>query len=359
MRGGEALIRSVSVILALAALLLSATAAARSKTDTLALYNGDRVTGEVKSLSHGILSYGTDSMGTLSVEWQDIATLSSGYFFEVRLSDGSRHFGSIGEGGRPGEFRLISDSEASSFEWLEVVEIRPIEKSWVDRLKVYLSTTLSYTRASSVAETNFNTEVNYSDTDALNTLTGRYTRSDNGTDSSVSSRLNFNRAVWTDRNEIFRAFWGTYETNDELGLDHRYAGGIGLGRFLVDTHRMRWQATAGLQLLTEKSLNRRVDDGDTSSNTDGEEQALEGVLASNYSAWRLDSPELDLSLSFQLFPNLSDFGRVRGDTNLRLRWEIIRDLFWDATAWGTYDSDAESGSQWDYGVSTGVGWEFN
>jgi hypothetical protein len=43
------------------------------KKDIVQLKNGDRITGEVKSLDRGELSFDTDHMGTLSIEWEAVA----------------------------------------------------------------------------------------------------------------------------------------------------------------------------------------------------------------------------------------------------------------------------------------------
>ncbi len=94
-------------LLALAFMMLSLTspgAAAHSKTDIVTLYNGDRITGEIKHLYGGLLQYGTDSMGTIKVEWQEIARVESRFHYEVRTSTGERLFGTIGPGERPGPF---------------------------------------------------------------------------------------------------------------------------------------------------------------------------------------------------------------------------------------------------------------
>ena len=77
----------------LLACLFNQNALAHLKTDIVTLYNGDRVTGELKSLYGGRLHHKTDSMGTISIEWQEIASIQSNYHYEVRTSDGLRLFG--------------------------------------------------------------------------------------------------------------------------------------------------------------------------------------------------------------------------------------------------------------------------
>ncbi len=47
------------------------------KTDVVIFNNGDRLTGEVKSLERGRLRFKTDATDTISIEWGDVAYLSS------------------------------------------------------------------------------------------------------------------------------------------------------------------------------------------------------------------------------------------------------------------------------------------
>ena len=39
---------------------------------------------------------------------------------------------------------------------------------------------------------------------------------------------------------------------------------------------------------------------------------------------------------------------------------MINDLYWDLSAWGSYDNETidELGNSTDWGVTTGVGWDF-
>ena len=72
----------------------------------------------------------------------------------------------------------------------------------------------------------------------------------------------------------------------------------------------------------------------------------------------LNPPELDIRFALNLYPSLTDSGRLRGDSDLRLRWELYQDLFWDVTGWGVYDNRNTGDSDLDYGVSMGIGWEY-
>ncbi len=318
---------------------------AQRKTDIVTLYNGDRITGEIKSLSGGILRLSTDAMGTLNIEWQEIAHLESEFYYEVRLGEGTRYFGSIEKSERPGEFHLLDLDGEHALEWLKVVEMRPIEKTFLERLDLYFAAGFSYNRASSVAQTTINTTIDYETEKSRNSLTGRVTFTDAEDESTSSSKLDLNRAVWTKRQNVFRALFGSYESNDELALDHRVGAGWGLGRYLLDNYKSRWAGIAGLQVITEQSK------------ITGSDQNLELYLSSRFRAWHFDTPELDLDFGLSVYPSLTDSGRIRSSSDLRLRWELVKDLFFDITAYGSYDNRADANNGVDYGVTTGLGWE--
>lgn len=337
---------TMRTLLGLLFAVISLDVLAQRKTDIVTLYNGDRITGEVKSLDSGILNFSTDSMGTIKIEWQEIARLESKYYYEIRLGSGERYYGSIEPAERPGQLLVEEPDGVQGLEWLEVVDMRPIEENFVDRLNVYFSAGYSYSRASSVAQTSINTDISYEDKSGRNSLTGRTSITDDSEETTSSTRIDLNRAVWGKRPNVFRSFFTNYENNDELALDYRVGVGMGLGRAFLDTYRNRLTGIAGLQVITEES------------GTAGTDENLELYLSSRYRAWRFNTPELDLDLILNLYPSLTDSGRLRSDSNLRLRWELIEDLFFDITAFGSYDNRADADNDIDYGVTTGVGWEF-
>jgi len=339
--------KQVMVILLLTAALASPLALAKPKTDVVRMYNGDKITGEVVSLLGGILQFKTDAMGTLNIEWPEIASIQSGYHYEVRLSDGERMFGSFAESGRPGQIELVDIYGKHTLEWLQVVELRPIEDSFLERLDIYLATTFSYTKASSVGQVSLNTEISYEDESSRNTFNGRSDIVNSNDERNQSSRFDINRTNWgNNRAGLYRSLFANYEDNDELGLTRRIGVGAGLGRYFVDTHRSRLTGTTGLQVITERFRGE-------STNED-----VELFLSTTYSTWKFNTPELNVDINFSLYPSLTDAGRVRGDGNLRIRWELIEDLYWDVTAWVTADNEAENDNNVDYAITTGVGWTY-
>ena len=327
---------------------LSVQIAAHAKTDRVTLYNGDNVTGEIISLESGVLYLATDVMGTVKIQWKHVASVTSDYQYEVRLTDGRRLFGGLQEAGMAGKVVFKGASEQQILGALDVVELRPIDGDVSERLDVYLSSNFSFTKASAVRQTELIGSVDYNDRNATTSLDGRLTLSATEESNTTSSRLNLARKAWTTRRNYFRELSLGYERNDELRLESRYTVGAGLGRFFIDTNRQRTSAAIGIQALTEQGF-------------DGEQRSsLEAVLGGTVKSWRFDSPELDLNIDLALYPSLTEGGRLRAASNARLRWEMLDDVFWNLNAWGSYDNESvdEQGGQFDWGLTTGLGWSF-
>src|SRR5678810_964877 len=78
------------VIVGSLSLLLGAAVAKAQKTDSVWIKNGDRITGEVKSLSRALLKYSTDDLGTIYIEWDKVVRISSKATFEVQVNTGQK-----------------------------------------------------------------------------------------------------------------------------------------------------------------------------------------------------------------------------------------------------------------------------
>ena len=136
--------------------------------------------------------------------------------------------------------------------------------------------------------------------------------------------------------------------NDELDLDYRLTLGMGVGKYLIDTNSNSFVAGIGAQVLEERT------------NSGVNTESAELVLRVGYGKWHFDSPQLDLRWRASIYPSLTESQRLRADTSATLRWEIVGDLFWDISTWGTYDNSVsdEADSGFDWGLTTGLGWSF-
>ena len=74
------------------------TVSAAPKTDVVVMTNGDRITGEIKSLEYNQLKLSTYHMGTIYIEWDKIASLQSDQYLLLERTDGTRYYGQLAAG---------------------------------------------------------------------------------------------------------------------------------------------------------------------------------------------------------------------------------------------------------------------
>jgi len=346
--------RTIVVSLILAS-IVATPALAREKTDVIWLANGDKITGEIKQLEHGKLRLGTDSIGVILIEWDDISRIESDFAFQFERTDGTRVTGNISKTPERQTITLTNQEQTVAFAHETVVRIAQIEDTFWDRLQGSLSFGYSFTKASNVAQGNLGFRATHRTEKRSFSLDGStIITSDQEDEGTQRSNLDFSMTRFR-ANRWFNTYLIGFESNDELGLDLRSSIGAGFGRFLIQTNVSELALMGGV-IGTAESLQQDPLTPTTPSN----QENLEGMLSVDYSRYVYDHPAVDLSARLSAFPSFTESGRTRAQLDLSLRWEIISDLFWDLSYYNSYDSDPPSGSQStsDYGVVTSIGYSF-
>jgi hypothetical protein len=91
----------------------SPPADAREKLDVVILKSGDRITCEVTSLSRGMLTAKTDSMGTVQIKWQDIKQITSKFIFLVQDTQGQLYVGSLEAVSDEGQVKIVGPQQSN------------------------------------------------------------------------------------------------------------------------------------------------------------------------------------------------------------------------------------------------------
>jgi hypothetical protein len=321
------------------------------KTDVVVFENGDRLTGEVKSLDRGELSFDTDATGTISIEWEKLDSVQSKQVLQVELTSGMRYSGESVSASGPGRLRIAlrGDGGVAEVEFTDVVRMYPIDQGrLLDRLDGYLTAGYDYAKANHLQTFTFTgglstrNERVLRSLDASTTMTTQDTVEDSG---RYDVTANVRRFL---ANRRFYQGFLSFEGNDELGLDLRSTVGGGFGTYLVQDLRQEWAVVAGLAATRENFA------------TEDTTESLEAIVGTQYSFFRFDHPEANLDASLLLLPSLTESGRVRSEAKLRSRYEIIDDLFFEVSLYGSYDTDADAtaDSKSDYGMTTSLGYSF-
>ncbi len=133
-------------------LLMAMLGHGASNTDVVIFNNGDRLTGEVKSLERGRLRFKTDATDTISIEWDDVTFLSSDQNIQVETEQGRWILGHLSRANE--EYRIIVEAQSGPVELASssVVLISPIEERGISRLDGDITAGYNFTKASEVTQ---------------------------------------------------------------------------------------------------------------------------------------------------------------------------------------------------------------
>lgn len=328
---------------------ITTPATAADDTDVVTFMNGDRLTGEFKSLQRGRLRFKTEATDTISIEWDNVASLSSNQNIQVETAEGIRYLGHLSTSSDERQIVVETGPDSVRLEAERVILMTPIEEGGLDRFDADVSAGYNFAKADEVKSTNLSVDLNYRTEARIIGLDFDSQFTDSSTSEAsqdVSLDLNYTRLLmerWLIGGIV------SFERNDELGLDLRTSVGGGGGRILHQSNNSSLSLIGGL-LLSREKVGADVPD----------ENFVEAFATLKWDWFRFDTPELDLTTSLQVIPNLTDSGEVRGEFEIEFKWEIVEDLFWSLALTDSYDSKAEltGGENNDYSVITSVGWNF-
>jgi len=341
--------------------LLSLPALAAPKTDVIIFNNGDRLTGEIKSLKRGRLSFNTDATGTISIEWAKISHIESLQNIQVETSTGTRFFGHL-EPTEEVDFVVINTgSGLEKIDDAQVILMNPIEDRGLGAFDIDLTVGYNFAKAGGVTQANLGIDVDYRTRLRIYSLAASTTLNDSDTQ-EASKRANFGlqyKRLW--RNRWYVNGNLNMDQNDELNLNLRTSIGAGGGRFLIQSNSMLLGLQAGLQFSRENISRELILPIPPEILPDPEDvDSVEAVFSVNWDWFRFDAPELDWSTAFELIPSLTQSGRVRATFDTSLKWELFNDLKWGVSFYSTFDNEPQSrgASTSDYGVNTTLTYEF-
>lgn len=337
-----------------AALLLSVFADSEAaKTDVVLLVNGNTITGEIKSLEFGALRYSTDSMGTVSIDWEDIVSITTKQTLQVEVSDGTRFFGVLDSADDRFQIKVRTSSEDVDLHTSRIVRMTPIdtEESFLQRLDGSFSFGFDTEKSSEVTTLRTTADINYRTRKYLVGVNGTFNVTDQpGSAEENETRRRENIGVNYQRfrkNRWFTDWTAGWERHDELGILSRYSVGAALGRYLVQTNQNQLSMTAGLNATRESFIG----EDESTANAEGRFQL-------RY-LHRSIVPESNITFTTSVFPLLEDPSIYRTDTDLIFRREFIEDLYFDVTLSHSYNSLPPTGAQKvDYTVTTSIGYSW-
>ncbi len=311
-------------------------------TDVVVLTSGNRMTGRIRELSRGELTFVIEGARPIDINARNIAQLASTRTFDIELGSGERLTGTI-SATLPGKLAVRGAGGLRTVEMKDVIRITWIGASIRERTSASLALGFDFLSAGDAVDWTFDGEVEHRT---------RYYLTEASLDSLVRKQNHETTQRRTDFEIATRRFlpdrWfvlGRFEARDdqELGLDSRLLAGGAVGATLVQSNRTVLALYGGLDYMLEDYSGIR--------GTDGSVEAL-GALEWDWFEIGADT-ELDTRATvYRSF----DRSRARVEFDGSLRRNIFRNFFWSLNLFESYDSDPPPGFEHsDFGLTLAVG----
>jgi hypothetical protein len=321
-------------------------ALAAPKTDVVILKNGDRITGELKGFSRGILSFKTDDAGTLQIEWHAIEQLKSKHYFTFYGTEGERYYGQIGTTDKP-DTLLIKPIDETAIEMplSELVRFDRVKRTFWKQVDAYIGVGLSANKASEVAQLNFDGGVSWKgvkDKVSLD-MTSITTRQRTGADQRGDLTLQYTH---DHAGNTFSSVYGILSRNEAMGIAAQGVAAYALGHRFLQTPVSHMTLAAGLDVLAEQAYD-----------SDETIQGVEGLFHFGYDIYSFADRKKDLDYVLQAYSGIS-YDRMRVNSTLNLSYKLIGDVDLVSSLYYNYDSSPPSSAvtDRDYGINLSFRW---
>jgi putative salt-induced outer membrane protein YdiY len=328
---------------------LSTMVFAKRTDDVVVLKNGDRLTGEIKKLQRGELTFKASYMAeAVRLDWSKVARLESRDHYLISMADGnlfSERFRLEDVGTNN---LLIGVNGVVKVRQLDVVRILPIETSFWRQLEGSIDLGFSFTSGNDQYQTTFSGAAIYRRGDS--SFTGRFDSSFSGqTEGSRSARHQFE---FDYRKQLSPRWYvgGLFNSlsSDQQSLDLRLTAGGLLGRNLIRTERTQLSTFVGLAGSREKYKIDPARDWSTS---------VDAIGGLDFTTFRFSKAEL--TTRFNVYPSFTTPGRLRSQLKTDLRIKLAKDLWWGLHLYESFDSKPPiSADKNDLGLSASIGWKF-
>lgn len=324
--------------------LLLGTASIACAEDVVTLNSGNRMTGAIRELTRGELSFRIDGVGTVNIDWRNVVELQSPDRFYIELASGEREVGTLNVAG--GQLSIATDNGIRRIDANDVIRIGPAgERSFVQGLSGSVDAGFDFLSANDELDWTINADIERRTQRHLTEL--KFSSLLRRRDSDTAQRRNhfeigsrrFNQERWFVLGQL------QVEEDRELDLDSRVLLGAALGRTLSQSNRAIVSTYGGVDADREEFRGFGTD-------TIWE---LHAALE-----WEWFEPRSDNGLDFRTIVFYApDQSRTRVEAQITLRKDIDENFFWALRAYESYNSDPpEDLENSDAGVGLSIGRDF-
>jgi len=338
------------------ALLLVTPAFAREKSDVIVMKNGDRLTGEIKSLDSGVLQFSVDYIdGTASIRWSMVDHLESKQLFVVATEDGSVYTGTLQTvgvaAGRPIRIQISEGvGQPKIVERSQIVQAIQTSDEFWQRFNGDINSGIMYAKGNQSTQYSLGSSIEYPRQRwAAGASIDSSLSSSSGSTVSTRNSLNTNALRLMRWNNWYYTGVANFLQSTEQDIHLQTSLSVGIGRYFKNTNRAKISVISGIAWQ-----NTRYSQSADSQSTQNVAAAMVGTDVKFFKF-----KQTNLTISAVALPALSEPGRAYFSTNVSYYVKLFGKLNWNTSFYGNWDTQPPanfSGS--DYGTSSGLGLTF-
>jgi hypothetical protein len=268
--------------------------------------------------------------------------------FDIETIDGVHHYGTLAPSDPPGRLTIASGPQTITVGFFDVFGLAPVYQQFWSRWDGSLDLGFNYTHSSDLVQFNLSFDATYR-------------RRNHQILSNLSSFFSKQEGVTAAERGTFATYYDRFlpkrwlveggvglDRNIQLGLKLRALAGVAFGRYLIQANQKDLVVFAGLTGNREQPV-----EGDGKYNA-------EAVVGSRYRYFMYDFPKVTISANLEVFPSLTEGGRVRLEAAASAKREIISDFYLSLSIYESFDSkDPTTGlAKNDWGPTLSIGWKF-
>ena len=338
----------------LVSLLALFSIAAAGRADTVVLKNGDRITGALKGLNGGKLSFETSYAGTIKIDWKQVQHLVTAGKVEMEVAAGALYRGTL-------------TSDASGMQIATGDEVLPVERSEVVRITPYgsgqtpgfwdildgsVDAGFSLTRGNSeLTQLSVGSDGSYRGKKykLSGTATSLFSRQDNAPPTSRQTAEGRYDRFLGKRKFVFAL--AALERSDRQRLNLRSRAGGGFGYKFKDTPQTELSFLGGFVFINEQFQ----DD----PNRPPPEHSNSAEVLAGFDLRTTVFGGVQITTKLAVLPNLTQSGRYRVEFDSTARIPLLKRLTWSLTLFERFDSAPPLAVRRnDYGVVSALGYAF-
>ena len=331
----------------LIAISFFSAAFAFSQNDSLILVNGDVIIGELKNMDRGVVTIETDySDSDFKIEWDGIKEMYTTTSYLITTSDGDRFNGIIESSGDKKVKISLDDGGSRELSLMDIVYLKSVDKGFWDKIDAFVDIGFDMTKANNIMTFSTRSGIEYMApvwSLGLNFNTNFTTQDDVDDVQRTDGGLMFKYFL---PKSFYIPVSVTYLRSSELNLKSRWTPSAGVGYYIFQTNRLYWGVDAGGAFTLENYVPDSITDM----------QSFEGFFGTDLNLF--DIGDFSLSTTARAFPSFTESGRWRFDFNLDTKYDLPLEFYIKLGLSLNYDSRPPSGSDLDYVLYTGFGWEW-